>query len=901
MLRTFVAEWHQRMDARGAPSVAVGRADAVVDRREELDRLQATLSSGRSALVFGGMGSGKTHLVDTFASSSAFYETPAPGARAARSASSGPVAPVWVSVRGERPAGSPPLSALLSVLPDVEIDTDAPLGVVRGAVLRGLRVMTAGRPIIVRVDGADRLDPLSADVLAGLAHQEDIQLVATLRDHVAGRSPWVELWRDGIADRLDIAPLTRAQVDAWTLERLGGSVSAEAAYQVWRASAGNPLQLVESVSSALEGGTLRHDSGVWLWSGDLAVSRRTRDLVLHEISDLDPAARRALDLVAVARGLDRDVLERVVAPPVVDALLEHGHVAVRYASRGPVHRSREPQLRCSPMYARVLQEASTIAQRREIISTLRMIRGDLELTSEPALMHTVAASLECGLDESPARIVQALQAGLRAGNAEFVGRLGTMALPVVGRGTAERLDVLQARSVAWRFLDRPDRCLEDVAQLRTEMHRVELDDATWVEHILAMAETRAAIEQYHHDDLAAALGSLAYAYQEVADRLGGTVPPDVALRFQVMRIVCVGCAGRFHEVREDALAVLEGPSGTSLAVLPLVPLVIMDLAETGALHAAQQVAQTYTAVAVAGVESAPWAVAEILNAGYLVLIGLGEVEVAEQLVATLSDDDVPFNIERTTGHLIRGGLATLRGRWSDARSELHSANVQLTASDAIGLSRMSLVSEAVAAAASGDAASARALLVRAEKSPLRLFGAYMAAEIRLLRLDASAWLRSPDLYEQALETADWAAERGLRRVELDAVHRAVLALHADGKIGRGTELLERATTAAAFVDGRRAEALLAHVTAMFTADRDLIMVASRELGARGVWLPLSRPAIALTRREQEIAGLTAGGLSSKEIADRLVLSVRTVDSHLSRIFAKAGVRNRRELAAVLRG
>ena len=46
-------------------------------------------------------------------------------------------------------------------------------------------------------------------------------------------------------------------------------------------------------------------------------------------------------------------------------------------------------------------------------------------------------------------------------------------------------------------------------------------------------------------------------------------------------------------------------------------------------------------------------------------------------------------------------------------------------------------------------------------------------------------------------------------------------------------------------------------------------------------------------------GLAAGGLSSKEIADRLFLSVRTVDSHLSRIFVKVGVRSRRELAGVL--
>jgi DNA-binding CsgD family transcriptional regulator len=54
----------------------------------------------------------------------------------------------------------------------------------------------------------------------------------------------------------------------------------------------------------------------------------------------------------------------------------------------------------------------------------------------------------------------------------------------------------------------------------------------------------------------------------------------------------------------------------------------------------------------------------------------------------------------------------------------------------------------------------------------------------------------------------------------------------------------------------------------------------------------------LTAREREIAGLAADGLSSREIAERLVVSVRTVDSHLSQVYAKLGVSSRGELAAL---
>jgi DNA-binding CsgD family transcriptional regulator len=75
----------------------------------------------------------------------------------------------------------------------------------------------------------------------------------------------------------------------------------------------------------------------------------------------------------------------------------------------------------------------------------------------------------------------------------------------------------------------------------------------------------------------------------------------------------------------------------------------------------------------------------------------------------------------------------------------------------------------------------------------------------------------------------------------------------------------------------------------------------RELGARG--LPRGpRPATrqnpgGLTRREQEVLGLVAEGLHNAEIADRLVLSTRTVDHHVEAIRRKLGVRTRAEASA----
>ncbi len=55
----------------------------------------------------------------------------------------------------------------------------------------------------------------------------------------------------------------------------------------------------------------------------------------------------------------------------------------------------------------------------------------------------------------------------------------------------------------------------------------------------------------------------------------------------------------------------------------------------------------------------------------------------------------------------------------------------------------------------------------------------------------------------------------------------------------------------------------------------------------------------LTSRERDIASLAAQGVSSKDIADQLFLSVRTVNNHLQNVYSKLGVGSRRELATAL--
>jgi DNA-binding NarL/FixJ family response regulator len=58
---------------------------------------------------------------------------------------------------------------------------------------------------------------------------------------------------------------------------------------------------------------------------------------------------------------------------------------------------------------------------------------------------------------------------------------------------------------------------------------------------------------------------------------------------------------------------------------------------------------------------------------------------------------------------------------------------------------------------------------------------------------------------------------------------------------------------------------------------------------------------ALTRSEHEVARLVAEGWSNREIADRLVVSRRTVESHMSAIYRKLAVTTRVQVANTVLG
>lgn len=93
------------------------------------------------------------------------------------------------------------------------------------------------------------------------------------------------------------------------------------------------------------------------------------------------------------------------------------------------------------------------------------------------------------------------------------------------------------------------------------------------------------------------------------------------------------------------------------------------------------------------------------------------------------------------------------------------------------------------------------------------------------------------------------------------------------------------------------EFLLAAIRTVHAGSAVIAASATRELFAHFTEAPRSVPAAygALTDRERDIFALAARGLSNGEIAGREFLSEATVKTHISRILAKLGLRDRVQL------
>jgi DNA-binding NarL/FixJ family response regulator len=123
---------------------------------------------------------------------------------------------------------------------------------------------------------------------------------------------------------------------------------------------------------------------------------------------------------------------------------------------------------------------------------------------------------------------------------------------------------------------------------------------------------------------------------------------------------------------------------------------------------------------------------------------------------------------------------------------------------------------------------------------------------------------------------------------LQAGARSYLTKDADrANIGRA---LQAAAEGLTVFDPRVRATLLA--AASGTAAAAAAGASAASAAGSGAAVRAAEPPDGLTHREVEILGLIARGLTNPEIAERLFLSNHTVKTHINRIFAKTGSRDR---------
>lgn len=750
-------------------------------------------------------------------------------------------------------------------------------------------------PVLVRVEDAHLLEPVSARTLALLARQGRVQVVATVRPAGASQSPWMELWKDGVAERVDLAPFTPEQTEALLRSALGGPMTSDTGQRVWDQTRGIPFYLRELVRSEVESGGLVERGGIWVGMSRVAPGPRLLDLVRRDLAELDPTTREALDLIALAEPVPANRLADLVPAAVLERLVRDGIVSV--ARDVGDEESLVPEARVlPPMHGEAVRALVPLERRRRLLAVMRGSRPPLATAGETreGLLRSVVWALECGVRDAPERLVAGMRAGLALHRPDLVVQIGHAALEAATVSDALRADVLLLRAQAWRLMNQPARASRDLAEVPPYLTDP-LQEAGRTLRAVRLAEQEADLRQFADDDADGAVAILDAA----RDRLAAAPDGQVLELLATARLRRLGWAGRFTEALGPSVRLLAGAVSRS-DVLRLTAPTVLGLGQAGRFQDALQVAERHLRSAAAHQDDLPWLAGEIEVSAFLVHLWSGDVGRAEALLRAGSRPRRSFSGHDAFSTMGAGLVLTAHGQWSDALRELRLASARLSVIDPRGLAAFALAAQAVAAAAAGDGSLARRLLAEVSSTPLRASAA-VESDVRLHLLDAGAWLRRDGLRADALALARWCAERGLHRTEAEALHRAVLAGHLAGTSGAAeAAVVDRLAEVALGLDGDRPRGLLAHARAVLARDGQMVAVAARELGRCGLWLPTAGRSEVLTRREREIASLAAGGLSSREIAQRLTLSVRTVDSHLSRVFAKLGIRSRQELGPALR-
>ncbi|MBS1695069.1 MAG: AAA family ATPase [Actinobacteria bacterium] len=759
------------------------------------------------------------------------------------------------------------------------------------------------RRILIAVDDAQHLDGLSATLLHQLVFHSKARLILTLRSEMPAPDAVTALWKDDLLARIDVEPLSDAETTELVQSVLGGPLETSSADQLYAVSRGNPLFLRHLVEQATTSDALRCVRGVWQLRGETTLSPHLATLIRHRLDVLPPPARDVMQYLAIDAPLSLADLAELTSVAAVEQAEAAG--AVTITERG----SETVVLPGHPVYTEcVAADMARLTRRRLSADLVAQIasRGPDHVSDR---LRLAALSLDTDAPLESDDLITAAWEAMRMGDLALGELLARGAL-IAKESLYARLPL--AHSLAWQGRG-------------TEADEVlsAVDERTLPEgDLVAWALPKTANQFWMRGESAQARALLADIRARVADPGGRDVLDALAATFALN-------AGDPRQALRTASEVLVSDDAGELAVAWAAATATLASARMGQVDRVAGLAER-------GMRTS--------HPGLLrFTIGLG------QTTASLLDCDVAgaetlarhylgfAGVQqpgRAISDILLAHVLMARGRVGEAAGLLFQSAAAL-ADTGYSWGPLAMIQLVTALGQHGDHTKAARELVRAEAAS-GLRSAMYAPELGLARAWTLAAARElPEAITAARQAAATAEDAGQLGVALLAMHDAVrlgdgrnadevrrigerlggalaplVAEHARSLADRdATGLDEVAARLASYQRTLAAADAAAQAAVLHTAaGRHAEGLRARNRAER--WAAEcgspSTPALEraltplpLTGSERKIAVLVADGLTNKAIAERLSVSVRTVEGHIYRACTKLGLADRASLASAI--
>jgi len=770
-----------------------------------------------------------------------------------------------------------------------------------------LHALSKRKPVVVAIDDVQWLDASSASALAFALRR----LEGTVRLLFARRLERSELERSFECERLRIGALSVGALHRLLRDRLDRPFARQTLLRIHERSGGNPffaLELARVVDEDLDP------------LEPLPVPETLEDLVRTRLAGLPARTRDALALAAALGTPSESLLERAgVAPHVLDPAIAEQVVE---RDRGAI-RFTHPLL-ASVLYNDLGAQRRLVHERIAGIVQDPVMRGrHLALATEKpdavvAAALDDAATIAAGRGAS-ASAAELAELALRLTPADEVGDRHRRAL-AAARAHRSAGEWTRARTIATDLLDKSgvDSLRADVLILLAELEGLDRAVAL-LEEALHEATSRPALQAAIQRRLAWSTRfkkgyGAALEHARVSLELADEVDDD-ALRMDALEVMTfLGSAIGHPQVAAYAARAHEVAVTTGDArMLRRAQLLLLDTSiRTGDDAAARALLERQYEESR---ERDDLAAAEALHELAWLELRSGRWRLAADYAERGYDLMTQYGLEVPWAHVPVAMIAAHRGQLEIARG--HSERSLQLGEEQFGLhTPVHLGTLGFVAAQSGDLPTALRWFAEAEAVTSRL--GWRDASRRWWVADHIETLLAVERVDEAVRVLDaWENERqaGDHRALAHVTRCRGLVAAARGHVPEAAAILADAVSQHEQVGDSfgRARALLALGVArrrerQKRAARESIAAALEgfeQLGA-ATWIEKARAelgriggrtrTVGLTPAERRVATLVAEGRTNREVAAALLLGERTVETHLSPVYAKLGIRSRTELA-----